>query len=214
MTSSELRDLVKSHFSLVEANEVEVTTNETFGRIADENKAFEILFPGDSLQVGDKVTVETADGQSLDAPNGEHKLIDGTVIVTEDSVVTEIKGADGEKALSEEKTEMAEHTEEEVMAEEEVEVEVDLEADGSRIEEIVSAIVSEVKDEMAKMVTKMAELEDKVSAIEAAPAAEKTLASTGKTMSTPKRGFKAFNVEESLNADRIKMALSELKNKK
>jgi len=208
MTSSELRDLVKSHFSLVEANEVEVTTNETFGRVYDENKAFEIVFPGDSLQVGDKVTVETADGQSLDAPNGEHKLIDGTKIVTEDSVVTEIMSADGETALAEETPE------EEVMAEEEVEVEVDLEADGSRIEEIVAAIVSEVKDEMAKMVTKMAELEDKVSAIEAAPAAEKTLASTGKKMTSTSRGFKAFNVEESLNADRIKMALSELKNKK
>jgi len=208
MTSNELRDLVKSHFSLVEANEVEVTTNETFGRVYDENKAFEIVFPGDSLQVGDKVTVETADGQSLDAPNGEHKLIDGTKIVTEDSVVTEIMSADGETALAEETPE------EEVMAEEEVEVEVDLEADGSRIEEIVAAIVSEVKDEMAKMVTKMAELEDKVSAIEAAPAAEKTLASTSKTMTSTGRGFKAFNVEESLNADRIKMALSELKNKK
>ena len=208
MTSEDLRELVKSHFSLVEANEVEVTTNETFGRVYDENKAFEIVFPGDSLQVGDKVTVETADGQSLDAPNGEHKLIDGTKIVTEDSVVTEIMSADGETALAEETPE------EEVMAEEEVEVEVDLEADGSRIEEIVAAIVSEVKDEMAKMVTKMAELEDKVSAIEAAPAAEKTLASTSKTMTSTGRGFKAFNVEESLNADRIKMALSELKNKK
>jgi len=208
MTSLELKDLVKSHFSLVEANEVEVATNETFGRIYDENKAFEIVYAGDSLQVGDKVTVETADGQSLDAPNGEHKLIDGTKIVTEDSVVTEIMSADGETALAEETPE------EEVMAEEEVEVEVDLEADGSRIEEIVAAIVSEVKDEMAKMVTKMAELEDKVSAIEAAPAAEKTLASTSKTMTSTGRGFKAFNVEESLNADRIKMALSELKNKK
>ena len=123
MTSEELKDLVKSHFSLVEANEVEVATEveETFGSLKDENGAFTIKFPGDSLQVGDKVTVETAEGQEMDAPNGEHRLEDGTVIVTEDSVVTEIKGADGEKALSEEaeaKTEMAEETVEEEMEEE------------------------------------------------------------------------------------------------
>ena len=210
MTSNELKDLVKSHFSLVEANEVEVTTEETFGEIADENKAFVIKFPGDSLQVGDKVTVETSDGQTLDAPNGEHKLEDGTEIVTKDSVVTEIKGADGEKALSEEaeaKTEMAEHDEEKM--EEEVEIEVE----AAKFEEIVKAIVDEVKDEMGKMKTKMEALEDKMSTMSAFEAAEPTLPSTSKK-ETAKRGFKAFNVEESLNADRIKMTLKELKLKK
>ena len=211
MTSNELKDLVKSHFSLVEANEVEVATEveETFGSLKDENGAFTIKFPGDSLQVGDKVTVETADGQTLDAPDGEHKLEDGTEIVTKDSVVTEIKGADGEKALSEEaeaKTEMAEETVEEEM-EEEVEEKME-------ISEVVKAIVEEVKDEMKKLRDEMKAMEDKMTAMSATPAAEPTLASTGKKVATTQRGFKAFNVEESLNADRIKMALADLKNKK
>jgi len=211
MTSEELKDLVKSHFSLVEANEVEVATEveETFGSLKDENGAFTIKFPGDSLQVGDKVTVETAEGQEMDAPNGEHRLEDGTVIVTEDSVVTEIKGADGEKALSEEaeaKTEMAEETVEEEM-EEEVEEKME-------ISEVVKAIVEEVKDEMKKLRDEMKAMEDKMTAMSATPAAEPTLASTGKKVATTQRGFKAFNVEESLNADRIKMALADLKNKK
>ena len=211
MTSEELKDLVKSHFSLVEANEVEVATEveETFGSLKDENGAFTIKFPGDSLQVGDKVTVETADGQTLDAPDGEHKLEDGTAIVTKDSVVTEIKGADGEKALSEEaeaKTEMAEETVEEEM-EEEVEEKME-------ISEVVKAIVEEVKDEMKKLRDEMKAMEDKMTAMSATPAAEPTLASTGKKVATTQRGFKAFNVEESLNADRIKMALADLKNKK
>lgn len=211
MTSEELKDLVKSHFSLVEANEVEVATEveETFGSLKDENGAFTIKFPGDSLQVGDKVTVETADGQTLDAPDGEHKLEDGTEIVTKDSVVTEIKGADGEKALSEEaeaKTEMAEETVEEEM-EEEVEEKME-------ISEVVKAIVEEVKDEMKKLRDEMKAMEDKMTAMSATPAAEPTLASTGKKVATTQRGFKAFNVEESLNADRIKMALADLKNKK
>lgn len=226
MTSEELKNLVKSHFSLVEATEVKETTEtveEAFGEIADENKAFVIKFPGDSLQVGDKVTVKTAEGQELDAPDGEHRLEDGTEIVTKDSVVTEIKGADGEKELSEEfdaRTDAEEEgyldgikdekADEKAAMEEEVEVEVE----AAKFEEIIKAIVDEVKDEMGKMKTKMEALEDKVSSMSAFEAAEPTLPSAGKKVATTQRGFNAFNVEESLNADRIKMALKELKNKK
>ena len=76
MTSNELKSLVKEYFNLVEAEtavEGVVTeefatketaskeiTEETFGEIADINKAFTIKYPGDSLQIGDKVTVVTA----------------------------------------------------------------------------------------------------------------------------------------------------------
>ena len=108
MNSNELKELVKKHFSLVEvAAEVNVEetkeeVTETFGTLKDINGAFEVKFPGDSLQVGDKVTVVTSENQEMDAPNGTHELEDGTKIVTEDSVVKEIMGADGEKALSEE----------------------------------------------------------------------------------------------------------------
>jgi uncharacterized coiled-coil protein SlyX len=217
MTSTELKDLVKAHFNLVEADVIE-ETNETFGELKDENGAFTLRFPGDSLQVGDKVTVVTAEGQEMDAPDGEHRLEDGTRIVTKDSVVTEITSADGEKAMeeetkeemaSEEETEMAEHEEEKME-----EVEEKLEEAEAKIEDIVEAIVSEVKDEMAKVKEEMAALKDKVEKMEALPAAEPTKTSTGKKMGAAKRGFKAFNVEESLNADRIKMALAEIKNKK
>jgi len=221
MTSSELKDLVKSHFNLVEADSMEETTvvEETFGELKDENGAFTLRFPGDSLQIGDKVTVVTAEGQEMDAPDGEHRLEDGTEIVTEGSVVKEIKSADGEKALAEEevKEEMASETEEEVMAEHEEEKMEEVEEEKmeeAKIEDIVEAIVSEVKDEMAKVVEKMKALEDKVSKMEALPAAEPTKTSTGKKMASTTRGFKAFNVEESLNADRIKMALEQIKNKK
>ena len=217
MTSTELKDLVKAHVNLVEADVIE-ETNETFGELKDENGAFTLRFPGDSLQVGDKVTVVTAEGQEMDAPDGEHRLEDGTRIVTKDSVVTEITSADGEKAMeeetkeemaSEEETEMAEHEEEKME-----EVEEKLEEAEAKIEDIVEAIVSEVKDEMAKVKEEMAALKDKVEKMEALPAAEPTKTSTGKKMGAAKRGFKAFNVEESLNADRIKMALAEIKNKK
>src|SRR6056300_1177667 len=171
MTSNELKDLVKSHFNLVEADSMEETTvvEETFGELKDENGAFTLRFPGDSLQIGDKVTVVTAEGQEMDAPDGEHRLEDGTEIVTEGSVVKEIKSADGEKALAEEevKEEMASKTEEEAMTEsdkeemEEVEEEKMEEAE-AKIEDMVKAIVDEVKSEMKALRDEMKAMEEKV----------------------------------------------------
>lgn len=228
MNSNELKELVKKHFSLVDAPEVnanetmEEVTEETFGEIADVNKAFTIKFPGDSLQVGDKVTVVTSEGQEMDAPNGEHELEDGTKIVTEDSVVKEIMGADGEKALSEEA--MAEHDdkEEEMMEVEDVVEEIveevvekvteDMEEATVSAEEIVKEIVDAIQEEMGKMKEKMASLEEKVAKYEAMPAAEPTMkAGPAKELDIKPAAFKAFNVEEARNADRIKMALAEMK---
>ena len=215
MTQEQLKELVKEYFNLTEIK---------MGEIYDENKAFKIVFEGDKLELGMKVKVVTAEGQEMDAPDGEHRLEDGTRIVTKDSVVTEISSADGEKALAEEdvKEEMASETEEEAMEEagdeekmEETEEEMTEEEEVKmEVEEIVKAIVAEVKDEMSKMEEKMAALEEKVEAMEATPAAEPTITSTGKKMGATARGFKAFNVEESLNADRIKMALEQIKSKK
>jgi len=216
MTSNELKDLVKAHFNLVEANVVE-ETKEIFGELKDINGAFTLRFPGDSLQVGDKVTVVTAEGQEMDAPDGEHELEDGTKIVTKDSVVEEIMSADGEKALAEEeeeKVEMAEESEEEAMEEtKEEEMEVEVEVEEAKVEDIIKAIVSEVKDEMKKMEEKMAAMEEKIKMMEDSPAAEPTLTSTGKKVESSSK-FSKFDVNEARNADRIKMALKAIKNKK
>ena len=224
MTHNELRDLVKSHFSLVEAEVTapkESIVEEAFGEISDVNKAFTVKFPGDSLQVGDKVTVVTEEGQEMDAPNGTHELSDGTKIVTKDSVVEEIIGADGEKALSEEK--MAEEavaeefdartdSEEEGYLDGEKDEKKDLEEDKLMdVKSIVEAIVDEVKEEMKKMKTKMAELEDTVAKVMDVPAAEAT-----KMTSTPapKAKFSTFNVESAKNADRIKAMTAQIRNHK
>jgi len=229
MTSNELRELVKSHFNLVEASaevtateieetfseetteEVTEVVEESFGEIADENKAFTLRFPGDELEVGDKVTVVTTEGQEMAAPDGEHRLADGIVIVTKDSVVESI-----EKAVAETTEETLEEEAAEIVSEEMAEEkEEEMMEPAAKVEEIVEAIVSEVKDEMKKMEEKMAALEDKVSKMEAMPAAEPTITSTGKKMKAEaKRGFSAFNVETSRNADRIKAAMEELKNRK
>ena len=87
MNKEQLKELVKQHFNLVEYPDA---TAEKFGMLYDENKAFQIKFPGDKLKVGDEVRVVTTDGQETLAPDGYHKLEDGTMIKTEGSSVTEI----------------------------------------------------------------------------------------------------------------------------
>ncbi len=208
MTSSELKELVKSHFNLVEAEVApENVVEETFGELKDINGAFTVKFPGDSIQVGDKVSVVTEEGQEMDAPNGTHELEDGTKIVTEDSVVKEIMGADGEKALAEEKMAEEEVVEDVVDAVEEV-VEAMEEEPEVSIADVVAEIADALKEEMGKMKEKMAELEDKVAKVYDAPAAEST-----KMTSTPapKAKFSTFKVETARNADKIMAKMAELK---
>lgn len=106
MNKEQLKELVKQHFGLVDR--IPTVTEEVFGKVFDENKAFQIVFPGDTLEVGDEVRVVTTDGQESLAPDGIHKLINGTTIKTEGSSVVEIISPEGK---SEE--EMAKEDEEE-----------------------------------------------------------------------------------------------------
>jgi hypothetical protein len=232
MTSNELKELVKKHFSLVEADAVsneivnEEITEETFGEIADINDAFVIKFPGDSLQVGDKVSVVTSEGQEMDAPDGEHELKDGTKIVTEGSVVKEIMGADGEKALSEEA--MAEDDSEEEVVEEEMEDVADVveeiveevvdeitsemeEAVAPSLEEIVKEIADVVKEEMGYMKKKMAEIEAQVAGVVDAPAAEPVMKQGPATVFKRPDKFAAFDTSKAKNSDRIESAIRMMK---
>lgn len=184
MTSNELKELVKAHFSLVEAT-TEVA--EAFGELKDINGAFTIKFPGDSLQVGDKVEVITAEGQVMDAPDGEHELEDGTKIRTENSMVTEIMSASGEMEMAEVETEVEGVKKEDVavedaamadMMEDKAEVELPVEA-------VVEAIVEAVKGEVEAMKKELAEMKEKMAEFAAEPAAEKSMPASFKQAVTP-----------------------------
>jgi hypothetical protein len=98
MNKEKLKELVMQHFNLVDKTPV---TSEKFGELYDENKAFKIKFPGDTLKVGDEVKVVTTDGQESLAPDGYHKLEDGTMIKTEGSSVVEIVNPETEKSEEE-----------------------------------------------------------------------------------------------------------------
>jgi len=247
MTSLELKELVKAHFSLVEANATEETINETFseeavteevaevfGEIADENSAFVLKFPGDELEVGDKVIVVTTEGQEMDAPDGEHKLAGGITIVTKDSIVESISKVEAGEEEKDVDTEMAaEGFNERTDAEEEgykdgmedaiedikeaiaeVAKEDMAEEPAVDAEAIVKEIVDAISEEMGKMKEKMAAMEAKVDALENAPAVESVAVKSEMSSYTPKNNIQSFSVESAANADRIKLAIQQLKNKK
>jgi hypothetical protein len=117
MNKEKLKELVMQHFNLVD--KTPVATEEKFGELYDENKAFKIVFPGDTLKVGDEVKVVTAEGQESLAPDGYHKLEDGTTIKTEGSSVVEIESPEGksEEEMADENPGLAAKNEEEIAAE-------------------------------------------------------------------------------------------------
>jgi len=174
MTQEQLKELVKEYFNLTETK---------MGEIYDENKAFKIVFEGDKLELGMKVKVVTAEDQEMDAPDGYHRLEDGTEIKTEGSVVTEIT-----TAKEEEKEEMAELPAEQFpvdvtkedksdVAEESTAIPEMMETEEAAMdkEEIVKAIAEAVAGQLDEMKKEMAYMKDKMEKMSAEPAAEKTL---------------------------------------
>jgi len=218
MTSIELKALVKEYFNLTEVK---------FGEIFDENKAFKIVFEGDTLELGMPVKVVTTDGQEMDAPDGFHKLEGGIVIKTEGSKVVELTKADmmeeetetldGGKVLEE--VEMAEVKTPDVVeqfpvivqrgAEYEKPMAQQMESEEGVMTEksIVEAVAKAVAEELVDMKKEMAKMKEKMEKMSAEPAAEKTLPTT-----------KKFSLEVSatnpVQADRYEMMKNIIKTKK
>ena len=218
MTSIELKALVKEYFNLTEVK---------FGEIFDENKAFKIVFEGDTLELGMPVKVVTTDGQEMDAPDGYHKLEGGTVIKTEGSKVVELTKADmmeeetetldGGKVLEE--VEMAEVKTPDVVeqfpvivqrgAEYEKPMAQQMESEEGVMTEksIVEAVAKAVAEELVDMKKEMAKMKEKMEKMSAEPAAEKTLPVA-----------KKFGLEVSatnpVQADRYEMMKNIIKTKK
>ena len=217
MTSIELKALVKEYFNLTEVK---------FGEIFDENKAFKIVFEGDTLELGMPVNVVTTDGQEMDAPDGYHKLEGGTVIKTEGSKVVELTKADmmeedetldGGKELEE--VEMAEVKTPDVVEQFPVEVQrgaqyekpmaQQMESEEGVMTEksIVEAVAKAVAEELVDMKKEMAKMKEKMEKMSAEPAAEKTLPTT-------KKFGLEVNATNPVQADRYEMMKNIIKTKK
>lgn len=209
LTKEQLKELVKQHFNLVEAPEVvtEEVTEEKFGEIADENEAFLIVFPGDTLEVGTPVTVKTEEGQEAPAPDGYHKLKNGKTIKVEAGVVTEIADTETEEKEEEMEEVPAEEPTKEEMSAEVVEEPVVAEESVST-EEIIEAVAEVVKTELASMKAELELVKAEFKKMSVEPASERTLP-------IPVAKFdQGFNIDTAHNAELIKKTIEQIKNKK
>ena len=230
MNKERLKELVKAHFNLVDS----VPSKETFGEVYDENKAFKIVFPGDTLKVGDEVKVVTAEGQESLAPDGYHKLEDGTMIKTEGSSVVEITTPEGEReeemaaedglgavedkaneaveaafaadpAISQVEGTTAQNSVTDVNPDPEAKVTTEAEVQAEEMmKKVKMAIDEEIASAVAGIKEEMGKMKEKLEALAAAPAKEKV------TMGAKTEKFSA----ESLQNKQMKVMAELLKNKK
>ena len=230
MNKEQLKELVKAHFNLVDHTPVK----ETFGEIFDENKAFKIVFPGDTLKVGDEVKVVTAEGQESLAPDGYHKLIDGTMIKTEGSSVVEITSPEGEKeeemamedglgavedkankaveevfgadpSISQVEGTTAQNAVTDVNPNPEAKVKTEAEVEAENMAKIKMAVDEAVASAITGIKEEMKSMKDKFEEFMKSPAKEKT-----KMSAEVKENFSS----ENLQAKQMKVMAELLKNKK
>jgi len=221
MNKTELKDLVKRYFNLVENNSDNLE-KEVFAdaELIDGTKITNMK--DSEFSEGDEVHVITESGEHVIAPSGEHELKSGIVITIDgEGKITGIKrpGAEGEGSLeaadspvaeemaaessaSVEKTEMAEHDEEDM--EEEIIEEV-MQEDEIK-EAVVEAIAEVIAPEIEAMKKKMADIEeamkDYMSKPADVPTSEKKFSKKAKA-----------NKPEVLNKKRYEMALNRINNK-
>ena len=213
MVNNTIKELVKKHFSLIDA------PKESFGTIRTADGELQLTYEGEELSAGLPIFVVTPEG-NIPAPDGEHALEGDITITTIDGKIEEIKEteAPAEEELEEEivSEEMAEHgDEEEKMEEEPIEAiaeavteevaeEVSDAVESVIDEEIVAAVagaVKEVVEEMTKdMEERMKEMEEKLSKFSALPASEKTIASSFSKKSKSEETYKNASAIEAMIA--------------
>jgi hypothetical protein len=126
-----------------------------------------LFIEGDELVEGASVSVVGED-ENVPAPDGSHELEDGTVIVTEESVIVSIEAPSEEEVeeeVAEEEVEMSEESTEEVEMSEESTEEVELAEEESEEVEEEEELEEEV-DRVAELEAVIIALTEKVSELE------------------------------------------------
>lgn len=184
MNKESLKELIKSHFNLVEATKEEVAVEEV-----KENFATVTLADGTEVsnnmegdfEVGQEVYVKDEAGEFVTAPEGEHTSDSGIVLVVDaEGKLTGVHHPDqaGEGSLSE--------MSEESIAEDVIETAVEEGMSPSDVIETVKAVIEEVlAPEMEAMKEKMAEMDKAIKQyMSATPATESKTAHASFSKST------------------------------
>jgi hypothetical protein len=205
MTKIELKELVKQHFNLVEANvqKFDKAELEDGSKVSNEEAG--------KFAIGQTLFIEDADGKMVKAPKGEHVSSSGIqFILDKDSKITGLKYPDAkgegdadlavedkDDVVIEKKGDKADEgafdartdAEEEGYLDGEKDEKADIEGEGlseikledvvELIGEVVEAKVEEMKEEikvkMAVIEDEMKSMKDKMTAFSSEPAAEKTI---------------------------------------
>lgn len=171
-----IKELVKKHFNLVEAPVSEENVEMTFAEVKTADGSIVLTYEGE-LAAGTPLFVVTPDG-NIPAPDGEHMLETGVTVVVKEGLIESIMETVVEEAPAAEEVVEVAAAEEEVVVEEETPAMPETEAVVEAIAEVVKELVGEME---MKLKEKMAELEAKFNTFAAAPAADKTVASTSVT---------------------------------
>lgn len=132
-----------------------VDTKQNFVEAVLKN-GIKVMTPGDEFIVGAEVMIVGENGENTPAPDGEHELENGTVIMTEGGKITDVKVAedvDPEVEIeieAEEKEKMAEEVVEEV-------VEEDLKEKIKALEEKVAKMQKDQEEMMKEKLSKVVE---------------------------------------------------------
>jgi hypothetical protein len=191
MQKNELKELVKRYFSLVEDTSVEDTKQEfDSAELIDGTK---VTNQKDSaFAVGDSLFVETAEGEMVAAPEGEHTTKSGIVVVVDsEGTITGLRNPDEEGEGSLESSETTEETfedEKEDKMEDDEEVEMEekvVEAVEFFLAEAIMPEIEKMKEEMANCMERVEKAEEKMKEyMSETPASEsKTTSKFSKTTS-------------------------------
>lgn len=205
MNKIELKDLVKRYFNLTEINNSTSNTSEEKFAVAHLIDGTKVTNDKDSaIAEGDALFVETAEGDKVQAPAGEHELEDGTVVtVSEEGVITGLKApdAEGEGSLEASKEEMAQDGM--VSSEDLIEA----------ISELVMPEIEAMKSEMTQCMARLAKAEEMMAKYEEKMSA--TPATESKTTSKFSKQSNSISNSEGpkYNKRRYEATLAQLTNR-
>ena len=170
--NTELKNLVKKHFNLVDAPLTENTVEETFveetivdvvkeiamAEIATADGSITLTYEGEELAIGSEIFVVTEDG-NIPAPDGYHDLAGDVTIKVEGGVITELEATEAE-------------------AEIELEDDVIIEEAFDMHEELIKALSAEFKTQIDALkldfTKQLNEVKGNVEKFSSEPATEKT----------------------------------------
>lgn len=193
-----LKELVKRHFNLVEADSTVAAVEFATAKTLDG----ELTLKFDELAAGKEIFLVDSEGNEVKAPTGEYVLEDKKVVKVEDGVIAEVKEATDVEVEVEAEDVIEE---EEVMEEKKEEM---AELTPALVEELIRQIAAVVEEKLQPMEARLAEVEDKATKMAIAPAVEPTVIKSNKNVEI----FKGAAIHTNAK-DRINRIANELKSR-